>query len=149
MLVISDTSSLILLDKIKEIDLLSRCFDRVLTTPVVVREYGFPLPDWITVQAPTDLLKQEQINALMDAGEASVLTLAAELGNGYVLIDDNRARRYAEAVGQKYLGTFGLILRAKRSGVIHSVRPLLEKVRETDFRASEDLYQLVINEAGE
>jgi predicted nucleic acid-binding protein len=69
----------------------------------------------------------------MDAGEASVLVLATEIGECYVLIDDNKARRYAEAMSQKYLGTFGLILRAKRLGVIPNVRPLLEKIKKNRF----------------
>jgi predicted nucleic acid-binding protein len=39
-LVISDTSSIILLDKIGEIEMLKMCFDKVYTTPVVAREFG-------------------------------------------------------------------------------------------------------------
>lgn len=85
----------------------------------------------------------------MDVGEASILALAAEIGDCYVLIDDYKARRHAEAIQQKYLGTLGLILRAKRLNVIPAVRPLLEKVQQTDFWASDSLYEFIIQEANE
>ena len=67
----------------------------------------------------------------------------------YVLVDDNKARRYAEAIQQKYLGTLGLILRAKRLGVTPAVRPLLEKVQQTDFWADDSLYDFILREANE
>lgn len=148
-LIVSDTSSIILLDKIGEVDILRQCFGDVYATSVVAREFGILLPDWITVQDPTDKVRQAKLDATMDAGEASVLALAAELGDCYVLIGDNKARRYAEAIQQKYVGTLGLILRAKRLGVILAVRPLLEKVQQTNFWASDSLYEFIIQEANE
>jgi len=148
-LIISDTSSLILLDKIGEIDLLRQSFDKVYATPIVAREFGSLLPDWITIQEATDVTREAKLNRLMDPGEASVLALATEIADCYVLIDDNKARRYAQAVGQKYIGTLGLILRAKRRGIVPLVQPLLEKVMQTDFRATDSLYDFIRNEAGE
>ncbi|MBC7571394.1 MAG: DUF3368 domain-containing protein, partial [Spirosoma sp.] len=50
---------------------------------------------------------------------------------------------------QKYLGTLGLILRAKRLGVIPFVRPLLEKVKQTDFWANDRLLDYILLEANE
>lgn len=148
-LVVSDTSSIILLDKIGEINILRQSFARVYAMSVMAREFGILRPDWITVQDAADKIKLAKLDAIMDAGEASVLALAAEIGDCYVLVDDNKARRYAESIQQKYLGTLGLILRAKRLGVIQAVRPLLEKVQHTDFWASDSLYEFVIQEANE
>lgn len=113
-LVISDTSSIILLDKIDEIEILRLSFKKVYTTPVVAREFGILLPDWIIVKEVSNKILLERLNAIMDPGEASVLTLATEMGDCYVLVDDQKARRYAASIHQKYLGTLGLILRAKR-----------------------------------
>lgn len=148
-LVVSDTSSIILLDKIGEIDILRQSFARVYATSVVAREFGILLPEWMTVQDAADKVRQAKLDAIMDAGEASVLALAAEIGDCYVLVDDNKARRYAESIQQKYVGTLGLILRAKRLNVIPAVRPLLEKVQQTDFWASDSLYEFIIQEANE
>ena len=148
-IVISDTSSFILLDKIGEIDLLRQSFDKVYTTPVVAREFGILLPEWIIVQTPEDSVQEAKLNGLMDPGEASVLALATEIPDCYILVDDNKARRYAQQIGQKYIGTLGLILRAKRSGIIPLVRPLLEKVEQTNFWASDGIYAFIRSEAGE
>lgn len=79
----------------------------------------------------------------MGAGEASVLALAAEINDCYVLFDDNKARRYADSIRQKYAGTLGL------TGVIPAVRPLLEKVQQPDFWASNSVYEFIIQEADE
>ena len=101
-LIISDTSSLILLDKIDEIDLLRQVFDQVYIRTVVVREFGNTLPEWIIVQDCSDPTRERKLALIMDEGEASVLALATELADCYVLLDDNKARRYARAIEQKY-----------------------------------------------
>lgn len=148
-LIISDTSSLILLDKIGEINLLRQVFHQVYITSVIVHEFGNSLPEWIVVKDCSDPTRERRLALIMDEGEASVLALAAEMGDCYVLLDDNKARRYAQATKQKYVGTLGLLLRAKRQGVIPLVRPILEKIMLTDFRTTESLYEFVLNEAGE
>jgi predicted nucleic acid-binding protein len=45
--IISDTSCLILLDKIDEIHLLKKLFGSIITTPEVADEFGLPLPSWV------------------------------------------------------------------------------------------------------
>jgi predicted nucleic acid-binding protein len=42
--IISDTSCLILLDKIGELEILLKLFGQILTTPEVANEFGLPLP---------------------------------------------------------------------------------------------------------
>jgi predicted nucleic acid-binding protein len=46
-IVISDTSSLILFDKIGELELLTKVYDLIITTPQIAFEFGESLPDWI------------------------------------------------------------------------------------------------------
>jgi len=52
--IISDTSCLILLEKIGELELLKKLFGNVITTQTVGDEFGNPLPEWIYIQNPTD-----------------------------------------------------------------------------------------------
>lgn len=47
--IITDTSCLILLDKIGELELLSKMFAKVITTQTIALEFGKPLPQWITI----------------------------------------------------------------------------------------------------
>jgi predicted nucleic acid-binding protein len=64
-------------------------------------------------------------------------------------VDDYKARKVAENLGIEITGTIGVIVNAKINGVISSVKPLLQKMKETDFRISDDIIRFAIHEAGE
>ena len=53
-IVISDTSILILFQKIGELKLLEEVYGELITTPEIAKEYGEELPNWIKVQAVSD-----------------------------------------------------------------------------------------------
>jgi predicted nucleic acid-binding protein len=38
-----------------------------------------------------------------------------------------------------FTGTIGVIIAAKQKGIINSIKPILEKIKETNFRISADL----------
>lgn len=48
--IVADTSCLILLEKIGELDVLHKLFGRITITETVAEEYGSSLPDWVKVQ---------------------------------------------------------------------------------------------------
>jgi predicted nucleic acid-binding protein len=85
----------------------------------------------------------------LDKGEASAIALSLELDNSIVIIDDLKGRNVAERLNLRYSGTFGLILKAKQIGIIQSVKPILTKIRETNFRFSEKLFKVILEQAGE
>jgi predicted nucleic acid-binding protein len=64
-------------------------------------------------------------------------------------LDDLQARRLAEAVGLRVVGTLGILLRAKRAGLIATVRPLVDAVTAQGFRLSLELQRDVLELAGE
>lgn len=148
-IIIADTSCLILLSKIRELDLLRSMGRRVLVTPAVQREFGDGLPEWVGVVSPRDGHYIKVLESELDAGEASAIVLSIEMDNPLLVIDDLKGRRMAEKLGLRYSGTFGLLLKAKQTGVIGAVRPLLDKVRSTDFRFSETLFVQTLEAAGE
>ena len=74
-IVISDTSCLIILDKIGQISLLHVCYDSVLVTPEVAHEYGQPLPDWISIQSPKNTSLIQLLEETIDPGESSAIAL--------------------------------------------------------------------------
>ena len=59
----------------------------------------------------------------MDAGEAQAIALAQTTADCTILLDDARARKIAQRLGIKQIGTIGLLLRAKRQGLIEQIRP--------------------------
>lgn len=73
--IVSDTSCLILLDKIGELHLLQKLFGQVAITQIVEVEYGNQLPDWIIVQNPSDRKNQLVLEATLDKGVKQVRLL--------------------------------------------------------------------------
>src|SRR5450631_2815313 len=134
--IISDTSCLILLDKIDELELLHKLYGTIITTQEVAIEFGFPLPSWIEIKQPVDKNYQSIIEASIDKGEASAIALAVEYINSLLIIDDLKGRKFASQLGLTVIGTFGVILDAKLTDIIPSVKPVLAKIKQTNFRIS-------------
>jgi len=148
-IIISDTSCLIILNKIGELDLLRQLYNTVTITHDILLEYGEQLPDWIEVQQAKDQYRQQLLEMQIDKGEASAIALALETADSTVILDDWKARKLAERLGLSVTGTLGVIIRAKNNGLIPSIKPYLEKIRETNFRISEELEQIALKEANE
>lgn len=147
--IISDTSCFIILSKIGELDLLHKVYDSIVTTLDIAIEFGEPLPDWIIIEKVVDSYKQQLLEMQIDKGESSAIALALETPDSTVILDDYRARKIAAQLGVNYTGTIGVIVKAKIIGVITSIKPLLIKIKQTDFRLSADLELQALLAAGE
>ncbi len=142
-IVIADTSYLILLSKIEEIKLLSLIFSKVSVTSIVANEFGLLLPKWIEV---IDNSKDKSINLLemeVDKGEASSISLCLEYKNPLLIIDDLKGRKLASKLKLNYVGTFGILLKAKELGLIENPGMLIEKIRNTNFYFSDELLNIL------
>lgn len=69
-------------------------------------------------------------------GESEVLTLAMEHENARVILDDAQARKCAQTLGLRLSGTGGVLVLAKRRGLIPSVAAALDSLAEVGFRLS-------------
>jgi predicted nucleic acid-binding protein len=147
--IISDTSCLILLDKIGELSILNKLFGNITTTSEVAEEFGQPLPPWFEIKEPNDKNYQAIIEASVDKGEASAIALAIELDDCLLIIDDLKGRKFAHQLGLTIIGTIGIIVDAKLAGIIPSVKPILSKIKSTNFRITEKLELLILKRAGE
>ena len=147
--IISDTSCLILLDKISELDILNKLFGAIITTSEVAKEFGQQLPPWFEIREPSDKNYQAIIEASVDKGEASAIALAIELDDCLLIIDDLKGRKLALQLGLTIIGTIGVIVDAKLAGIISSVKPILSKIKATNFRITEQLEQLILRTVGE
>jgi predicted nucleic acid-binding protein len=147
--IISDTSCLILLDKIGELELLQTLFGRITITHEIADEFNKELPNWFSIQAPKNRMYQVILEASLDKGEASAIALAVEEKDCLLIIDDSKGRKYAEKLRINITGTLGILINAKLSGHIASVKPLLEKIKKTDFRITSDLESIILKKAKE
>ena len=88
--------------------------------------------------------------AELDSGEAAVIALARHLGITSVILDERKGRRIASTVyGMTVKGTAGLLVEAKRRGLIRAVRPHLDGMIAGGYFISPTVVQACLAEAGE
>ena len=148
-IIISDTSCFIILANIGEFDLLHKVQGQLATTHEIATEFGETLPEWVEILTVVDKSKQLLLEMQIDKGESSAIALAIETPNSTVIIDDYKARKIAEKLGLTYTGTMGVIIKAKLLGIIPSIKPLLNRIKQTDFRLSADIELQALKEAKE
>jgi uncharacterized protein len=159
-LVVSDTSPVRALNHLGLLHVLEDLFTTVLVPPAVRDELLKPtrtcpaidisrMP-FLRVQPPQDLARVSSFGAALDPGEAEALVLAVEVHATLVLLDERKARRVAERLGLTPLGAVGVLLEAKKAGLLPAVRPLLIRLRdELAFFLSDPLLEKVLQLADE
>lgn len=75
----------------------------------------------------------------LDAGEAETIILASEIDADIVIMDEKLGRTYAKHAGLKVTGTIGVLIKAKKSGLIKKIKPLLIELKEKDVWISDRL----------
>jgi predicted nucleic acid-binding protein len=157
--VICNTSPLQYLHQIRHLELLPKLVSRVVVPTAVADELAegrrrgldLPIPEelpWVDIRAPSS----EQVVRLvadLGPGEAGVLLLALESTDPVVILDDALARRHAEILGISLTGTLGILLDAKRRGLLPAVTPLIDDLQRLGFRLSDRTRQAVLRMAGE
>jgi predicted nucleic acid-binding protein len=147
--VIADTSCLIVLSKIQSLELLSKLYTEIVITPVVAFEYSMPLPDWIIIKNHSNPALQKELEKQLDVGEASSIALALELENPLLIVDDLLARKKVISLNLEFTGTLGILARSKKLGIIASVKPLLEKLKNINFRMSPSVEEDILRQCNE
>ncbi len=145
---VADTSCLILFYKIGELDLLKKLFAKIQITETVLKEFNHPVPDWIeVVQLKTEVHKG--LAGYLDPGEATSIALASEHEESLLIIDEIKGRKVAKEMGIPLTGSLGVLIAAKNKGHLKAVKPVLEKIQETNFRISKELIKRVLQKVKE
>jgi uncharacterized protein len=157
--IVCDTGPLIALSLIDQLELLRRLYRRVLAPRAVLDEVtagGADRPgaaailtaDWLEPVddvTPDPLLAEE-----LGPGEAAVIAAAYELKARLVLLDERKARRIAaRAYGLRVKGSAGILVAAKRAGLIAEVRPFLDSMVRKGYFLSHRLVERATSESGE
>ncbi|MHC5776299.1 DUF3368 domain-containing protein [Nostoc sp.] len=82
-------------------------------------------------------------------GESQVLSLALKTSDCAAIVDDRAARRCSQALGITTIGTGGLLILAKRRGLIPSISPGIQALRDAGLWLSNSLVDLLKQQAGE
>ncbi len=158
--VVSNSTPLIHLAKIGRLELLEEFFGEILIPEAVYREcvvegsesedaLAIKNTEWIKVEKINDERLKRSLMIKLDEGESEAIVLALEKKADLILIDDYDGREVARALGLKVTGTIGILLKAKFSGRITSLKDELEKLKSTGFWLSEGLYEKILKKAGE
>jgi len=146
MIVISDSSPLIVLINIGHSDILPKLFGKVTIPPEVlseltqpnrpkmVRDFVAARPAWLQERSPTTV---EAIPSL-HPGELAAINLARELKADLLLIDDTSGRKAAQARHIPITGTIGVIEAAAERGLL-DLGNAFDRVKQTDFWISHAL----------
>ncbi len=157
--VICNTSPLQYLHQIWHLELLPKLVSRItVPTPVAQelaegrrRDLDLPIPEalaWVELRAPSSE-KVVRLVADLGPGETGVLLLTMERTDPVVILDDALARSHAEILGIRLTGPLGILLDAKRRGLVPAVAPLVDDLQRLGFRLSEGTRHAVLRMAGE
>ncbi len=156
--IVSNTTPLIGLVRIKRLGLLPQLFERIIIAEGVYREIveydrkGADLireADWIDVKEVKDRLAVEVLLDELDIGESETIVLSREVSADIVLMDERKGRRQVRQLGFNLSGTVGVLLRAKEEGLIDLLKPELDALHRHSFYLSESLREDALRISGE
>lgn len=161
---VSNSSPLIYLSALQDLDLLHNLLGAIVIPSAVYREVvvdgkGQPgaieveqaVGDWITL---VDVDDRSQVNRLqstigLQVGECEAIILADQLQIGTIVLDDQQGVREAESRTLTVVRTPSLYLAAKRAGIVQQVKPKLDSLRLFGFRLRDEHYRVILQRAGE
>ncbi|MEA5507426.1 DUF3368 domain-containing protein [Halotia wernerae UHCC 0503] len=166
MIIVSDTSPITNLAAIGQLDLLRQLYSSVIIPQAVYNEMvgvdqivpgavevqqlsGIQVIPVVNSQQVTEI--QQQYNNI-DLGEAEAIILSIELKADLLLLlmNERRGRAIAASYRLNVTGLLGVLLQAKKQGVIPAIKPLIDQLIATaDFRLSQQLYAIVLQSADE
>ena len=161
MIAVCNTSPISSLIQIGHVTLLEKLFTELWIPPEVATELDDGvefLGDWRTAPgAATIRTRSIQNQALLrelsgraHLGEAAAITLAVEIGDPLLIIDDSEGRRMATTLGLRCTGTVGLLVASKHAGHVTRIAPLLEALRvRARFWINDDVRRRALELAGE
>lgn len=157
-IVIADAGPLIAFARLHQLGLLPQIFRRVFVTDVVFAECAgradFPENPVIreaVARQQLELCCAPDFSAYtqkIDAGEASAIAVAIEFGCG-VLMDDKAGRRMATNAAVPVIGTVGVLVLAKRKGLVPLVSPLLKALIASGYFLSDEIIAAALAASGE
>lgn len=154
-----NASPLIFLARAGLLELLKLEAEEIVVPKSVAEEINRRGPNDITVRAmekETWLKVVENLPAPdalrawdLGEGETAVLAWGYAHPGTIVIVDDLAARRCAAAHGIPVRGTLGLVLTARKRGIIPHARPVLEKLRQSGMYLSDRILDRALALVGE
>jgi predicted nucleic acid-binding protein len=156
--VVSNTTPLISLLKLSRLNLLKELYGTIIIPNAVFQE----IEAGKDKEYYRDLLKIDWIHIIeiqdrqavkyfldLDAGEAEAIVLATELNADLIILDEKLGRHYAKHADLTITGTIGILIKAKKQGLIKTLRPLLIELTQKNVWLNNLLIQEILKEVDE
>lgn len=157
--VIVNSTPLIILCKIGHLNILQKLYHKIFIPTAVYLEIMAiedsaytqmkTASEWIHVREIQDPAEKKMYKAKLHDGEVEVMILAQEQNADLVIIDDNAAKKTAKYLGLSVTGTLGILLKAKKLGILKKLHPLLLEMKQNGFYIDSALEAIVLEQAGE
>lgn len=148
MIVVADSSPLIVLVNIGHVDVLPQLFGSVVVPPAVaqelaqlnrtpsVRAFITSPPQWLSIRPPSVV----EAIPLLHLGEREAISLAKELAADLLLIDERQGRKIARGRGLRTAGVIGVLENAADLKLV-DLAEAFERIKNTDFWVSPTLLE--------
>lgn len=150
MVVVSDTSPIIVLHKAELLNILRQLFKIIYIPPAVFSE--------LTQKASENRLKSSVNNCSfihvkpleipipslehkLDIGEIEALALSRQMNADLLILDDKRAQKEASLLSISYVSTFTLLIKAHQMKFVKDLKQVLEHLEKQNIYLSKDLQQ--------
>jgi predicted nucleic acid-binding protein len=157
MIVFSNTTPIIALSSIQQLDLLPKLFGHIHLVNEVVDECevggAIAVPslrelNWLTIVDSTPV-SRPNILLELDKGEKHTLDMAEKYQADWVLIDEKIGRNMAEYLGLRVTGTLGILLKAKQQGLITSFHECVSTMQNHGIYYHPELIKKLLIQIGE
>lgn len=157
MILIADSSALVALSVCDSLDLLDALFAEVKVPQAVFDEVSVNhKPESAVLERylqgkveSVDTEKYVYLDAYADAGETEAMLLYKQMSADWLLIDDKRGRKIAAVNHINTIGSLGVLLSAKKRGLISAVKPKIDQIADSNVYIGQTLRQIVLDIAGE
>lgn len=78
-----------------------------------------------------------------------MIRLAQEQKADLLLMDDNAAKKTAKFIGMSVTGSLGVLIKAKKEGLIPEVKPMMEALIQDGLYVDETIQKMVLEASGE
>ena len=154
MIVIADSTPLIALSRVDRLGLLKEVFDEVTVPDAVWRELTergdwragaseITAASWLIRRSVTRVDLVQALTLTLGQGEAEAIVLAQEVHADVLLMDEKRGRAAAEHLGLRVTGLIGVLIEAKRRGLVEDAAALAELIRTRGVWIADSLIDLL------
>ena len=154
--VVMNTTPLIALADIGQLELLHQLYGEILIPGAVMDEIKsepaqtlITNASWIKKISIGGKERKSLFKARLHSGEIEVILLAEDEKANLVIMDDNSAKKTAKYLGLNVTGTLGVLLKAKREGLIKELKPLMDMLADDGFYIDTNTRNLMLKYAGE